>query len=320
MVDLFYPLVRGATVFLSPLIPLPPLLVGLIERERITHLAAVGSTLALVAETTDGFRGRDITSLRRLMTGAEVLDPAAVQRWLAAAPELTVVNGYGPTEATCLVVAQPISEREPGRTEPYPIGLPLDGVTVRFLRDDGAVDADGPGELLVAGEQVMLGYLDRPHEQQRAYLRVGSVAFYRTGDRGHRGADGTLFYHGRGDDEVKVRGYRVNLLEVRHALESHDAVGRAFVAVSTDRRGRHILACAVASPGTPRSEVPSGAPLPALDVERTRSLRAHLTQRLPGYMVPADYRLLPEIPMLSSGKPDTAGIRLRLIAAAEERG
>ncbi|GAB3898350.1 hypothetical protein GCM10029964_082610 [Kibdelosporangium lantanae] len=311
VVDLLLPLYRGATVHLGPLFPMPAVLTDIIERERITHMAAVGSTLALVAQHTDGFRGRDVTALRRLMTGAEVLDPRAVQAWLAAAPDLVVVNGYGPTEATCLVAAHPIGEREPDRTEPYPIGRPLAGVRIGFLGDGGGLDDHGPGEILVAGEQVMTGYLNRPEEN--AFQDVDGVRFYRTGDRGHRRDDGVLLFHGRHDDEVKVRGYRVNLNEVRRAVETHPHVGRAFVALVTDHRGAAVLSCAVAEKAAPA--VPAGDGVELAPAARAGSIRTHLAARLPGYMVPAAFHELKAVPTLPSGKPDTATILKSLRAA-----
>jgi acyl-CoA synthetase (AMP-forming)/AMP-acid ligase II len=286
-------------------------LTDVIERERITHLAAVGSTLALLAQHTNGFHGRDVTALRRVMTGAEVLDPRAVQAWLAAAPDLVVINGYGPTEATCLVVAHPIGEREPDRTEPYPIGRPLAGVRIGFLRDDGVIDEHGPGEILVAGAQVMTGYLNRPEEN--AFQDVDGVRFYRTGDRGCRRDDGVLLFHGRHDDEVKVRGYRVNLNEVRRAVETHPDVGRAFVALVTDHRGAAVLSCAIAGKAAPA--VPAGDGPELAPAALAASVRAHLAARLPGYMVPVAFHELSSVPTLPSGKPDTASILASLRAA-----
>ena len=327
VVDILYPLLRGATVYLGPPVPLPSMITGLIERERITHLAAVGSTLALVADRTAGFRDCDISSLRRVMTGAEVLSPRAVQQWLAAAPDAVVINGYGPTEATCLVIAHPITPRAARRTGPYPIGRPLAGVSIRFRHDDGQIDTRGPGEILIAGDQVMTGYLSQPDEDARAFTVLAGQRFYRTGDRGHRHPDGEIRFDGRRDDEVKVRGYRVNLQEVRQALESHELVGRAFVSTAVDAAGRPILACAVVPQGAPAAGAPAAGPgeprvaastLPPLDPARAQSLRTHLTARLPGYMVPADFRLLAEVPMLSTGKPDSATIKRLLSMTRQE--
>lgn len=315
VVDVLYPLVRGATVFLTPAVPLPPLLTGLIERQRISHLVAVGSTLTLLADRTAGFRDRDISSLRRVMTGGEVLSPESVQRWLAAAPQTQVINCYGPTEATCLVIAYPIGEAGPAPTQPYPIGRPLSGVHVRFLHDDGHASTCEPGEILLAGDQVMTGYLGQPEEDEHAFATIEGSRFYRTGDFGHVDSDGAICFDGRRDDQIKIRGYRVNLQEVRHALESHELIGMAFVCAATAANGRPILACAVVPRDlTPAAgSAPQDGPLPSLDPRQARSLHAHMAARLPLYMIPADFRLLPQVPVLSSGKPDNAAIRRRLL-------
>ncbi|GAA0679600.1 amino acid adenylation domain-containing protein [Kitasatospora atroaurantiaca] len=300
VVDLLLPLVHGATVHLGPAVPLPGVLLDLIERERVTHMAAVGSTLTLLAQHGNGLTGRELGSLRRIMTGAEVLNPATVQAWLAAAENVEVVNGYGPTEATCLVVAEPIARREPGRTEPYPIGRPLPGVRIAFRAPDGTVTADGPGEILVSGAQVMTGYLNRPEEERAAFQEVEGTRYYRTGDLGHLRPDGVIAFAGRADDEVKVRGYRINLNEVRGAVESHPAVAQAFAAASPDERDGLALVCAV------RLRTEGGA--------TDADLVAHVAGMLPRYMVPRDFVFVPEFPALSSGKPDT--VRLRELVGA----
>ncbi|GJF28390.1 non-ribosomal peptide synthase [Kitasatospora sp. NE20-6] len=306
--DLLLPLLRGAVVHLSPSVLLPPAVLGLIARERITHLTAVGSTLTLLAQHGTGLAGHDLGALRRILTGAEVLNPATVQAWLHAAPELVVVNGYGPTETTCGVAFQPIAEREPGRTEPYPIGPALPGVRISFLTEDGALSADGPGEILVAGEQVMTGYLNRPEEEAAAFLHRDGVRHYRTGDIGARRPDGVLVFRGRRDDEVKIRGYRINLNEVRRVLETHPSVGRAFVAAVPDPRDGLTLACAVLPPDTPAGPAELG-PLPE---EPTAALVAHGSAALPRYMVPRHFRRLSAFPALSNGKPDVKRVRALL--------
>ncbi|MGX1670431.1 amino acid adenylation domain-containing protein [Streptomyces sp. NPDC055400] len=312
VVDLLYPLWCGASVRIGPDVPLPARLAGTIERERITHLAAVGSTLALVATGTRGFAGRDISSLRRLMTGAEVLDPRAVNAWLAAAPGLTVINGYGPTEATCLAVAHLIAEYEPDRTEAYPLGRELSGITVRFLAGDD-VTTDGPGEILIAGDQVMNGYLARPEEEARAFIDIGDTRFYRTGDLGRRDSDGSVAFAGRRDDEIKHRGYRVNLQEIALALQSHPRVSRAFVAPGPHGSGRQELWCAVLWADAPASGEDVGRPLlvPATGADADE-LRRHAAELLPAYMLPGAYAKLSHLPVLSNGKPDVKTVKATL--------
>ncbi|MEU5672021.1 amino acid adenylation domain-containing protein [Micromonospora sp. NPDC047753] len=317
--DLLLPLLKGAHVRLGPAFVVPARVLDLIERDRITHFTAVVSTLTLLARTEPGLSGRDLGALRRILTGAEVLNPATVQDWLHAAPNLVVVNGYGPTEATCGVTFQPIAEREPGRTEAYPIGPPLPGVTIRFRDADGRITTDGPGEIAIAGAQLMSGYLDRPTEEAAVFLDHEGTRFYLTGDIGERGADGALRFAGRRDDEVKIKGYRINLNEVRRTVETHPAVGSAFVAAVPDPRDGLSLACAVVL--RPHATVDQPDPDPAVALlpltgDTVEALLRHVGNLLPRYMVPRELYRLPSVPVLSTGKPDRARITALLLDEA----
>lgn len=318
--DVLLPLRLGAVVHLGPPIPVPEVVLGLITEHRITHTSSVGSTMTLLADASDDFRGFDLSSLRCLLTGAEVINPRTVQRWLAVAPRLTVINAYGPTEATCAVINYCINEREPDRDELYPIGTPARGTTIRFRSADGRIDDDGPGEILIAGPQLMAGYLNRPEEQDRAFLVDDGVRYYRTGDWGSRRPDGVILFDGRRDDEVKIRGHRVNLNEVKRALESCPNVGAAVVTAVPDGPYTIRLVCGVASAMADRvvlRERPAKR-LERLDPDRERSLRRHLAAVVPGYMVPAECWALPVLPVLSSGKPDVGLMRTWLGDTVQE--
>jgi amino acid adenylation domain-containing protein len=317
--DLLLPLLRGAHVRLGPAFVLPARVLDLIERDRITHFTAVVSTLTLLARTGSGLAGRDLSALRRILTGAEVLNPATVQDWLHAAPNLVVVNGYGPTEATCGVTFEPIDQREPGRTEPYPIGPPLPGVTIRFRDGDGRLTMDGPGEIAIAGAQLMSGYLDRPAEEAAVFLDDQGTRFYLTGDIGERGPDGSLRFAGRRDDEVKIKGYRINLNEVRRTVEAHPEVAGAFVVAVPDPRDGLTLACAVVLRSGAADDLPGTGPEAALlpvPADTAEALLAHTAGLLPRYMVPRSLYRLPSVPVLSTGKPDRARIAALLLGGA----
>jgi amino acid adenylation domain-containing protein len=314
VVDLLYPLARGAHVYLGGAVPLPGAVLKLIESAGVTHFAAVGSTLTMLAQHGAGLGAHDLSSVRRIMTGAEVLNPATVQGWLAAAPHATVINGYGPTEATCLVIAYPIAEREPERQAHYPIGRPLAGTRIVFHTDDDRYTADGPGELLIAGDQLMVGYVDRPEEERAAFVDVDGVRHYRTGDLGRRDPDGIIHFIGRRDDEVKVRGYRINLNEVRRAVESHPHVARAFVAAVPDPREGLALSCAVLASGAPADAAP--VTISPASEPFAAELADHVASVLPRYMVPRSFHLLTGFPLLSTGKPDSAALRRLLETGA----
>ena len=309
--DLLLPLRSGAVVHLGPPLPVPEAVLGIVAAERITHMSAVGSTMTLLADHSDDFAGHDISSLRGVFSGAEILNPRTIQRWLAKAPDLTVINSFGPTETTCAVICHPIGEREPGRTEHYPIGKPLQGTTIRFRDEDGTLSEDGPGEILIAGPQVMKGYLNRPEEEARAFLIADGITFYRTGDWGSRQPDGVILFDGRRDDEVKVRGHRVNLNEVTRTLELHSEVGRAFAVALHDEEHGTVLACAVTPPRADRhsADDTTATRLSPLSGDLERILRKHLAEQLPAHMIPETFHALPGLPVLSSGKPDTSLVR-----------
>lgn len=290
LVDLFYPLNQGAAVHLGGSVPIPGMVLRRIQDERITHMAAVGSTLTMLAEMGAGLDAWDLTSLEKIMTGAEVLRPQTVQKWLHAAPGSVVINGYGPTETTCLVTAEVIAERDLDRSRPYPIGTALEGSDITFLDARGEVSAAGPGEILIGGAQVMNGYL-KPSPGQDPFLTVDGKRYYRSGDWGLRRADGRIEFHGRRDAEVKLRGYRVNLGEVESVVESHPRVPEAVVFV-TDAPDRRII-CAYR----------------AADSASAEAIAEFTSRRLPRYMRPEAWIPVDPWPRLASGKPDRKTIR-----------
>lgn len=307
VVDTWYPLTLGAHVHLSPAVLLPGGVLGTIQRERVTHMAAVGSTLSLLAQRGRGLAAYDLSSLRRIMTGAEVLNPATVATWLAAAPRAIVVNGYGPTEATCLVLAHEIDAAHADPDAVVPIGRELPGTTVRFLLDEsGAVAPSGPGEILIAGPQVMTGYHGRADLDSVAFLHVGDRRYYRTGDFGRRDGQGVVWFDGRRDEQVKIGGHRVDLGEVRATLESHPGVVSALVWPEEDSRGKEILIASV--------EIRGDASTTTTD----ESLLGRCRERLPAHMVPSWITVQAAFPRLSSGKVDVVAVRAATRAAGAE--
>ncbi|MEI2778371.1 MAG: amino acid adenylation domain-containing protein [Tetrasphaera sp.] len=307
VVDTWYPLTLGAHVHLSSAVLLPGSILGTIQRERVTHLAAVGSTLSLLAQRGNGLAAYDLSSVRRIMTGAEVLNPATVAAWLEAAPDAVVVNGYGPTEATCLVLAHEIDAAHADPAKVIPIGRELPGTTVRFLLDgSGAVAPCGPGEILIGGPQVMTGYHRRPDLSGVAFLHIGDQQFYRTGDYGRRDGDGVVWFDGRRDEQVKIGGHRVDLSEIRAALESHPGVVSALVWPEQDSRGKDILVASV--------EIRGEAAATTTD----ESLLARCRERLPAHMVPSWVTVQAAFPRLSSGKVDVVAVRAATRAAGAE--
>jgi amino acid adenylation domain-containing protein len=300
VMDLFFPLHRGATVHLTnpPLLADP--LLELIERERITHFTAVGSVMTLMTEATL-FDRCDLSSLERVMTGAEVLNVATVQRWLRSVPGLSLVNGYGPTEATVICTYYLIDRAEPERSDPYPIGKPF-GKSEVFLMDDGGQLIDEPdveGELLISGPQVMKGYWRDDATTSEKIVTAAGRRCYRSGDVCRRLPNGDLDYVGRRDEQVKLFGYRIELGEIKRVMDAADLVGEGQPVVATHPSlGKVIAACFT-------SDRPDGKAQQDAIFER---LRAAFKRELPYYMVPSLLCRFERFPQLPSGKTDKRAI------------
>lgn len=295
VMDLFFPLHRGATVHLTH----PPLfadtLLELIERERITHFTAVGPVMTMVAATAP-FNHCDLSSLERVMTGAEVLNVATVQRWLQRAPGLSLVNGYGPTEATVICTYHLIDRLEPERTDPYSIGRAF-GDSEALLMDDGRlIEEPGvEGELLISGPQVMKGYWADEAATREKIVRVAGRRCYRSGDVCRWRPDGDLDFVGRRDEQVKLSGYRIELGEIKSVMDAGELVSEGQPVVATHPSlGKVIAACFTSDP--PDGETGQDAIF--------RRLQAAFKRELPYYMVPSIYCRFERFPQLPSGKTD----------------
>nr|WP_245600834.1 non-ribosomal peptide synthetase [Streptomyces sulphureus] len=230
-----------------------------------------------------------------LALGGEAVPPALWQR-LRDEPGLTAWNLYGPTEATVDTLCLPLH-----RAERPVLGEPVDGtrayVLDRFLRPS---PPGATGELYLSGASLARGYLNRPGETAARFVADpfagGGARMYRTGDLARWTADG-LEFRGRADEQVKVRGFRVEPGEVSAVLERLPGVARAAVAVrgaSCDAGGR-LVAYVVPEDG------PSAAP------ERG-ALHAAAAGELPGYMVPSAFVLLDRLPLTPNGKLDHAAL------------
>jgi pristinamycin I synthase 3 and 4 len=227
-----------------------------------------------------------------LVIGGEALDMAHLRPWYERAPEVHLINEYGPTEATVgMVVHQAAASEGSG---PVPIGRPIWNTRVYVLDANlMPVPLGAVGELYLAGAGLARGYLGRPGLTAERFVACPFGApgerMYRTGDLARWRADGVLDYLGRRDDQVKVRGFRIELGEIEQALRAHGEVLQAAVLAQPDGDDLQLVAYAVARPGT--------SPDP-------QALRAHLGRVLPAYMVPQHYHWLDELPLTANGKLD----------------
>lgn len=249
-------------------------------------------------------RAEAMFGLERVFFGGEKADPSCVAAWLRRRGESAfplLLNCYGPTEATVIATVAELGVNGGGRPEDLladvPIGQPLDHVSAVLVDDDLRVCADGEsGELLLLGAGLAAGYWRDGASTDAKFIGVDfgdglRGRAYRTGDLCAWRGD-TLHFLGRTDDLVKLRGHRIDLGEVEHALRRVDGVRDARVVFVGSGKDQRLVGFFSADPST-----------------TARAVRRALLELLPAYMVPLDLRRLEELPLLPSGKTDLTTLR-----------
>ena len=284
--ELFAPLCWGGTVILAGnALDLPKLP----ARDQVTLINTVPTAMAEL------LRGGGVPPSARVVNLAGEPLPAALAKKIH---ELGTVerlfNLYGPSEDTTYSTFAAI---ERGDARSPAIGRPIADTQAYILdRHLEPVPVGVPGELYLAGAGLARGYLARPDLTARGFIpnpfsATPGARMYRTGDLARRRPDGAMEFLGRIDGQVKVRGFRIELGEVEAALIKHPAVRESAVAAREDAPGeRRLVAYVVLAADVPPAVV--------------RELREFLTGKLPDYMVPAAFVLLPELPLTPSGKVD----------------
>jgi amino acid adenylation domain-containing protein len=257
-------------------------------------LGDVGGGVTLVANTPSVLAellraGRLPSTLRTIVVGGEVLSAALAGELLAREGSPRLVNTYGPTEATVLATAVDVTLPVAG---PVPIGRELPGARVLLLDDDlHRVGPGGQGEICLHGPQLSEGYLGDPDETAARFGLWSDdggapMRIYRTGDIGRYGDDGLLYFCGRVDRQLKLRGFRIEPAEVEAALACHPDVGQAVVSgVGTGPRAHLVAHVTTRSPGVTPAD-----------------LKAWLASRLPGHLVPDRFVLMETLPTTANGK------------------
>ncbi|MFF9899091.1 non-ribosomal peptide synthase/polyketide synthase [Streptomyces longispororuber] len=298
----FWELVMALTTGATLVVPPQARLVGddlaraLAER-RVTHATIPPSVLGTLPEDAP----RTLPGLRVLAVAGEACPPALAARW---APGRTLVNAYGPTETTvCASASTPLTG------DRVPIGTAVTDTRLLVLDARLApVPPGAPGELYVAGPGLARGYLGRPGLTAARFTAdpygPPGTRVYRTGDVVREGADGQLEYLGRSDDQVKLRGLRIEPGEIEAVLNDHHGVARAAVVVR-ENRGTAQLVGYVVPTGT---DTDAGGDIDLAAGVSAKDLRAFAARRLPEFMVPSAFVLLDALPLTPNGKLDKAAL------------
>jgi len=293
--DMFLAVLSGGTAVFGSRQTLlsPPRLAELMRTHGVTFTCLPPAVVTLLT-------GMELPDLRVLISAGEALPSELVRSWLR--PGLTFCNGYGPTEAAIGATLIVID----GTIIPPPIGRPMANYRAYVLDRFGQPAPVGViGELHLGGAGVTRGYLNMPELTAERFVTDPFVTpsphdvhpylqeprMYRTGDLVKRLRDGNILFVGRVDDQIKIRGLRVELGEIETVLAAHPGIAQAVVVVALDAAGEKQLVGYV----RPDGQAPSIA-----------DLRQEAARRLPAYMVPPRIVVLDEFPLTSNGKIDKA--------------
>jgi amino acid adenylation domain-containing protein/FkbH-like protein len=283
--------------------------VALADAETVADTARLGAFLARHGVTLATFtpsylrqlEDADLASLRRVILAGEAVQGRDAARLFARG--IVAYNAYGPTEtAVCATLGR--VGRLPEDSAPVPIGRPLANLNIAIRDPRGAAVPLGvPGELQVFGPGVALGYWQRPElTAERFVVDANLGRGYRTGDLARWLADGSIEYLGRRDEQVKLRGLRVELGEIAARLSALPGVRQAAVSVEAGAAGDELVAWIAAADENP-------APF-----------KAALAAALPPYMVPARWVFLAALPLTPSGKLDRRHLTLPAAPAEATAG
>jgi D-alanine--poly(phosphoribitol) ligase subunit 1 len=310
--DLYAGLLNGAAVVaLNALRGRPP-------GELVTDITAAGCTFFFAVPTLFMFLDSmqlltpaRLPSVTRFMFGGEGFPLGRLRRFYDSfAGTARLINCYGPTETSCICSSFEITDAVFDTAEGLaPLGRLNPDFACRILDEAmEPVAAGETGELWLGGPCVGLGYLNNPMETEKRFRQDPLIdgyrsVLYRTGDLVQQDPlTGILRFRGRADNQVKLRGYRVELEEIDHALAALPGVGRALAVVIADRHGAQRLVAAYTGREFDESE-----------------LLAHCRQQLPDYMVPGRFARLDSIPTNANGKADRRAVAAALLAQHDSR-
>lgn len=266
--------------------------IGQLIEQYQTNFAFMSTALfaELVRQKADAF-----APLKTLVVGGDTLYPSSIKLLYDACPNTTLINVYGPTENTVMATRY-VVQREDVNKPVIPIGTPIAKTNVYILdADDQLCDVNCKGELCVGGYGIADHYLNNPELTKKRFVYIPALneIVYRTGDFAMIGEDGNIMFFGREDNQVKVRGYRIELDEIRMKMLEYPSVQAVSVMVEKDSTDNKIICVYYI----------------ATDIVTPSEIRSYLKNQLPAYSMPNYFYQMKEFPLTVNGKIDQERLR-----------
>lgn len=290
MVGIFWTLAVGGEIILTEVSKWLDVtqLIEIMESQQVTHTLSVPSFVQLLLNQANK---EQIRYLQSVIAGGEQFPQSLHSYQKEHFPSLTMFNEYGPTEGT---VWASYYQLEDGRDSVVPIGFPTAHARI-FIFDNSLnlVPKGAVGEIYIAGQGITRGYNNQPILTAERFIPNpfgNGDRLYRTGDLASYNEDGSIQFLGRMDGQVKVNGFRIEVAEIEAAIEAYQEVFKSVVLVKQEnKKGARLVAYIVTSSKEFSLE----------------ELKMELTDKLPHYMVPQQFVVLPELPLTQNGKVDT---------------
>jgi amino acid adenylation domain-containing protein len=266
------------------------------------HAATVAFLTAGMFHLMVGEYLDELSGMRQLLAGGDVMSPVLAHRFVTAAPHCRLANAYGPTEATTFTTCYSVPSQ---LDDEYgvPIGTPIRNTWVQILDEElRPVPVGLPGFLYAGGDGLARGYLDDPALTAQRFIPDPSargLRLYATGDRALRRPDGQIAFLGRADLQVKKRGFRVEPAEIEEALRRDPAVSDAAVVLHGDRPEEAVITAYFVTRGSA-----TGQAEPAGNGQLASGIRNRLREQLPGYLIPDRFVAVKALPLTPNGKVD----------------
>ena len=287
--DIYLPVSFGASTYVIPKneFAVPTTLFETLNREKITALCWSVAGVELPAKL-GAFEVGKPEYLKKLCFSGSVMPCKYLKIWQENLPDVLYVNQYGPTEATASCTYYVVSEKVDDDTV-LPIGKPYDNYRVMLLNEDNtATPAGQTGEICVTGPVLALGYYGNPEQTAKSFMQNPlnpdyRELIYKTGDLGHFGEDGTLWFHGRKDRQIKHLGHRIELGEIEETAKKVSGVTDCCALYHKDKATLYLFYTGQAT---------------------SKEIVLYFRQNMPAFMVPRKLVNLDELPTLPNGKTD----------------